>query len=460
MPTASAPLNTLRTGGTRVQALTLSEYNSITKQSDTLYAVYDPNTMLPIVNGLNWEASKHPETYPSTSNWYQARTGNTYIYFYQSATKTMKRSSAVTLSLNGNLSGVGNTTIRAWTGLNANAEYAIPNPTGVPSGYTFIGWFSSNSIPHSGSQLSNTTKPTGNATYHAAYSVTISFVGGTGTHTVKVNRGRSIGSDVTDQYTPAGKRFVGWYTAAEGGTQITDLTTRTFTTPTTYYAHYETDIAVCNGTIRVHYNESRKVEGYWNGVWKDITSYCTRSSGGTKCHIVVRAADRSTPNIIYGNVSYSTYNNAYLNAFNSGYKIDLSTTPVTVTTVTVGGPAGGDLFDNGVVIFCRNAKSYNSSDGSADVSSNYSLLIIPPTLSTVNYHNSKGEAVSYTNTFTSASNYKRSLIVFSDKTNDYDKSTSESAWKLWTFTGGTGNSSVSIVGMGSLVGGHPISVTA
>jgi uncharacterized repeat protein (TIGR02543 family) len=114
-------------------------------------------------------------------------------------------------------------------------------PTPTRTGYDFVGWFTQAT---GGAQITSTTKVTVETTYYArwtvsVYTVTLDPSGGDVTPvTVTKTHGMNIGTLPTP--TREGHTFVGWFTAATDGTQITPTTQ--VTAAVTYYAHWVANI--------------------------------------------------------------------------------------------------------------------------------------------------------------------------------------------------------------------------
>lgn len=117
-------------------------------------------------------------------------------------------------------------------------------PTCSRTGYTFLGWYTASS---GGTKISSTTKITGTVTYYAqwsinSYTLTYNVNGGNAVSPASktVQYGSAYGTLPTPtkssdaEYTYA---FAGWYTAANGGTQVTANTTMGAGN-TTIYAHW------------------------------------------------------------------------------------------------------------------------------------------------------------------------------------------------------------------------------
>ena len=121
--------------------------------------------------------------------------------------------------------------------LGESSRYVIPDsaigtlPTPTRTGCAFGGWWTSAS---GGTQISASTTVTADVTYYAHWTVTVVF-NAVSTSTVSRDYGQTIGTLPTP--TRVGYTFAGWWTAANGGTQISALTT--VTGNVTYYAHWQ-----------------------------------------------------------------------------------------------------------------------------------------------------------------------------------------------------------------------------
>ena len=148
-------------------------------------------------------------------------------------------------------------------------------PTVTRTGYTFAGWYTS----ESGGDLrtaSDTVSITSATTLYAhwtpnTYTVTFDGNGGTSpTATKNVTYASTYGTLPTP--TRTGYAFLGWFTAASGGAQITSSTTVSITAAQTLYAHWEpmSILRVSDG----------------NGTMRTITNIKVVTTGGTVRNII------------------------------------------------------------------------------------------------------------------------------------------------------------------------------
>jgi uncharacterized repeat protein (TIGR02543 family) len=115
-------------------------------------------------------------------------------------------------------------------------------PTPERTGYRFIGWCTAPDI--TGTFVNGSTVVTQDITYYARWDVatyTVEFAKNDGTSTLVTSRTRRHGQAVGTLPTPAkrsGWKFIGWFTEAEGGEQLTDPDTPVEGN-VTYYAHWK-----------------------------------------------------------------------------------------------------------------------------------------------------------------------------------------------------------------------------
>ena len=145
-----------------------------------------------------------------------------------------------TVTWNANGGSCGTPTSSVTSG---NAIGSLPEAT--KDGYTFDGWYTD---PSSGTKISAATTVTADITYYAHYTsapvVTYYTViwdangGSCGTASSSVQSGNALSTVVNPlpSATKAGNTFDGWFTAINGGTQVT--TSTVINNNVTYYAHY------------------------------------------------------------------------------------------------------------------------------------------------------------------------------------------------------------------------------
>ncbi len=127
------------------------------------------------------------------------------------------------------------------TSVNTGAKATAPSYTPVKAGHTFKGWYTS----ATGGNLYSTVTVSAAQTFYAqftanSYTATWNANGGTPASTTT---SPSYGAKLTlpTQPTKAGYAFAGWYTAANGGTQVTSSTTYNTAGNVTYHAHWTTN---------------------------------------------------------------------------------------------------------------------------------------------------------------------------------------------------------------------------
>ncbi len=130
----------------------------------------------------------------------------------------------------------------------ASGEAVGDLPTPERPDWTFLGWFTAAS---SGSEISASTTVMGDVTYYAHwkktnFTVTFDANGGTvSPNTSTVANGAAVGALPTPAW--AGNTFQGWFTAASGGTQVSESTT--VDSDVTFYAHWKSDSATVTVTF-------------------------------------------------------------------------------------------------------------------------------------------------------------------------------------------------------------------
>jgi len=174
--------------------------------------------------------------------WFTTQTGGTQI---TAATNTPSNNTTywarwgITITWNAN-GGSGGTSQNRVPGTSMGS---LPTPT--RSGYTFIGWFNT-SASTGGTQITlSTIVPSSNTTYWARWQrtpITINL-NANGGSVSPTSTSRTPGTTVGTLPTPtrSGHTFLGWFTAATGGTQITPNTIVP-STNVTYVARWTTTI--------------------------------------------------------------------------------------------------------------------------------------------------------------------------------------------------------------------------
>ena len=118
-----------------------------------------------------------------------------------------------------------------------NATATAPTSTPVKAGHAFKGWYTS----ASGGSLYNTVTITAAKTFYAQFtanSYTLTWDLGNGTtEETKQTYGEKLA--LPTEPTRKNAEFLGWFTEANGGTQVTANDVFTETTDKTYYAHWE-----------------------------------------------------------------------------------------------------------------------------------------------------------------------------------------------------------------------------
>lgn len=148
----------------------------------------------------------------------------------------------------------------------------VDMPTATRAGYTFKGW-NTDSTATSGytSYYTPSAAITLYATWAAnSYTITFNANGGT---TPTASKSATYDSTYGTLPTPtrAGYKFLGWYTAATGGTEIISTTKVSITAAQTLYAHWEVQ-----GGASIYTNGARKTcmsYIYTGGEWKYVIPY-------------------------------------------------------------------------------------------------------------------------------------------------------------------------------------------
>ena len=133
----------------------------------------------------------------------------------------------------GTVGGMSATTTVVKPGESVSAPTAVP----VKTGHSFKGWYTE----RSGGSLYNTATVTESRTFYAQFTAnkyTITWNLGDGrTEETKQTYGEKL--NLPTEPTRKGAEFLGWFTAADGGTQVDANTTYTTESEMTYYAHWE-----------------------------------------------------------------------------------------------------------------------------------------------------------------------------------------------------------------------------
>ena len=118
-----------------------------------------------------------------------------------------------------------------------NSKPTAPGSVPVKTGYTFKGWFTSKT----GGSLYSTVTITSSTTFYAQFEANqyvVTWDLGTGkTETTNQTYGEKL--VLPTEPTRKNAEFLGWFTEANGGTQVTANDVFTETTDKTYYAHWE-----------------------------------------------------------------------------------------------------------------------------------------------------------------------------------------------------------------------------
>jgi len=219
------------------------KYNTATYYSNSALTTTITNITVPSKNGytfggyytgVNGSGTQYINASGGfVNNPYSSLTSYTTLY-----AKWTPKTYTITYDANGG-SGVSPTS----NGVTYETKYKLPTTDPTRAGYTFAGWFTAAS---GGTQVTTNTTLT-NASNHSiyahwtvnAYTITYNQNGGSGVS--PVNNTVTYGSWYklpTTNPSKTGHSFVGWFTAASGGTQITSGTTLTNASNHSIYAHY------------------------------------------------------------------------------------------------------------------------------------------------------------------------------------------------------------------------------
>ncbi len=249
---------TARTGGRQVTSTSTFEL----KANQILYARWEQATYTVYFNANGGTCSTSSKqvsygqaygTLPTPSypgytflGWFTYPSGGTPVYstdiFERNSDQTLyarwkQESYTVTLNPNGSGASVAPTKIT----VSAGGDYGdLPTPS--RTGYTFLGWFTAAS---GGTQVYDYSALVSNSSHtlyahwaQATYTVTLNANGGSVSPTkLNVTVGGTYGTLPTPSRT--GYTFLGWYTAASGGTRVYGSDTYTTAGNQTLYAHWE-----------------------------------------------------------------------------------------------------------------------------------------------------------------------------------------------------------------------------
>ena len=247
---------TATSGGTKIT----NTSKLTTASNQTLYAQWTANTYTVTYNANGGNAcspTTKTVTYASTYGTLcsSTRTGYTFAGWYTAASGGTKIESSTKVSITANQTLYAHWTANTYTvTFNANGgsvstsskkvTYAgtygtLPTPT--RTGYTFNGWYTATS---GGSKIEagTTVSITANQTLYAhwtarTFTVTFNANGGSvSTGSKTVTYAGTYGTLPTP--TRTGYTFNGWYTAASGGTKITNTSNVTITANQTLYAQW------------------------------------------------------------------------------------------------------------------------------------------------------------------------------------------------------------------------------
>ncbi len=191
----------------------------------------------------------HALTYLPTPS----RSGYVFNGWWTAATGGAQVAAATVISANATYYAHWTAEVRATVTFNAVGGSVSPSsltltrgstvgelPTPTRDGCVFVGWFTSES---GGTQISADTVVSANVTFYAQYAAEVTFnANGGALSSGSATRTVALGSRLGSLPTPTmdGNTFVGWFTAAEGGTQVTaDTIARG---RSTYYAHWTASV--------------------------------------------------------------------------------------------------------------------------------------------------------------------------------------------------------------------------
>lgn len=247
---------TSKTGGTKVTESTVFLYNTTiyAQWKESFYVItFDPNGGTCSTSSLNTGADKKLPYLPTATRehytfngWYTSGgtkittstvfSGNTTVYAHWTI-----KTYTVTWNASEN-GGKVNGKNYVTTTVNSGNTASPPNYTPTKTGSTFENWYTTST----GSTLYSTVTITKNRTFYAQfvlnrYTVTWDANGGSPDKTTTQTYSQKLVLPSSNP-TRAGYTFVGWFTAASGGTQVTSSTVYNILGPTTYYAQWKADI--------------------------------------------------------------------------------------------------------------------------------------------------------------------------------------------------------------------------
>lgn len=277
-------------GDTTVDYLPGGQYGL--DQDITLYAIWKANTYTVYFNagGGSVSPTSKTVTYALTygtlptptkqghtfSGWFTSASGGTRITSGSTVTITSDTTLYAQWSVNDYILTVnpnggtwnGSTSIQTFTQKYGTAK-TISNPTRV--GYDFAGWKLNGYGSFSGQTY---TYGAGNGELVAQWNrivLTVTFDastnGGSPNSTKNVNYGDTVGTLPTP--TKPFYKFIGWFTKAVGGTQIS--ANNVITSNVTFYAQYKID-----ASVKVKYNGNNLPAIVWvkvNGAWKKCITW-------------------------------------------------------------------------------------------------------------------------------------------------------------------------------------------
>lgn len=145
----------------------------------------------------------------------------------------------------------------------------------APGTWYFYAWANTSNL----SNYADFTKSKATLTYteQPTYTVTFNANGGSvGTTSKTVTAGSTYGTLPTP--TRSGYTFLGWYTAAEGGTQITSSTTVSLSANQTLYAHWDA-LSIIKAKNAGTWQTATEIYANVDGTWKKAVGVYAKVSG-------------------------------------------------------------------------------------------------------------------------------------------------------------------------------------